>query len=62
MAWKFDPMTVDLIWVETTDMLVQSGSIDMGNSVLGDISIDTGSRTNDTSIVDSGLRVVNGSI
>lgn len=62
MAWKFDPISVDLVWVETTDLVVQSGSVDFGNSVLGDIAIDTGSRTNDTSIMDSGLRVVNGSI
>lgn len=61
MAWKFDPANIDIVWVFTTSQLIESGSLDLG-SMESDLSVDTGDRTNDTSIVDQGLRVVDGNI
>lgn len=40
---------------------IESGTIDFGDEITSDLSIDTGDRTNDTSIVDQGLRVIEGS-
>jgi hypothetical protein len=39
---------------------VESGSIDLGSGTTGDLSIDTGDRTNDSTVVDQGLRVIEG--
>jgi len=61
MAWKFDPTSIDIVWVATTTELIESGNLDLGD-LNSDLSIDTGDRTNDSSIVDQGLRVVNGNI
>lgn len=58
MSWKFDPISQDIVWIETVETVVTSGSIEFGSAINGDISLDTGLRTNDTSIIDSGLRVV----
>lgn len=61
MSWKFDPTNIDIVWVATTSELIESGVLDLG--VAGsDLSIDTGDRTNDSSIVDQGLRVIDGNI
>lgn len=61
MAWRFDPTNIDIVWIATTSELIESGSLDLGNST-SDLSVDTGDRTNDSSIVDQGLRVVDGNI
>lgn len=39
---------------------IESGTIDFGSEIGSDLSIDTGNRENDSSIVDQGLRVVEG--
>lgn len=57
MAWKFDPQTEDIIWVETTDTVNTSGTIAFGDYVTNDLTLDTGNRTNDGSIIDPGLRL-----
>lgn len=61
MAWKFDPTNVDIVWVVTTSEIIESGTLDLGDFT-SDLSVDTGERTNDSSIVDQGLRVIDGNI
>lgn len=41
---------------------IESGAIRFGDQIDGDLSIDTGDRTNDSSVVDQGLRIINGNI
>lgn len=62
MPWRFDPQSIDLVFVNTTTQLVESGSLDFGDNFQSDLSIDTGDRTNEVSTIDGGLRVVDGSI
>jgi hypothetical protein len=62
MPWRFDPQSIDLVFVVDTNVPVVSGSIEFGNEIGSDLAIDTGERENDTSIVDNGLRVIDGSI
>ena len=57
MAWKFDPQSEDIIWVETTDTVNTSGSVDFGSYTTNDLTMDAGNRTNDGSIIDPGLRL-----
>lgn len=53
MAWKFDPQSLDIVFV--VDIIeLSSGSIDLGS---GDLSIDTGLRENDSSTLDQGERI-----
>lgn len=60
MAWKFDPVSNQLIWYLSVEMIqVVDGSIDLG---LGDLLIDTGLREDDLSVLDQGQRVIDGSI
>lgn len=61
MAWKFNPSNIEVVWVVTSTELVESGSLDLGSST-SDLSVDTGDRTNDTAVLDQGLRVIDGSI
>lgn len=61
MSWKFDPVSVDLVWAVTGTELVESGILDLGG-LDGDLLVDTGDRSNDSSTLDQGLRVINGSI
>lgn len=57
--WKYNPITGQFIFVEITPpTYVSEGTVSFGDSVNGDISIDTGNRDNTTSVMDSGLRVV----
>jgi hypothetical protein len=58
MAWKFDLTSVDLVWVETIDMAMNTGNLDFGSGTDSDMSVDMGTRTNDSSVIDSGLRVL----
>lgn len=62
MPWKFDAQNVDIVFVQVTTQQVVAGSIDFGDNFESDLTIDTGERTNSISIVDGGLRVVDGSI
>ena len=54
--WKFNPITQELIFTQSVDQIVQAGEIDFGTSS-SDLSIDTGLRENDGSIIDQGERV-----
>lgn len=51
--WVFNPVKVELQFLTSVDE-IQTGMIDMG---LGDLSIDTGDRMNDTSSIDQGERI-----
>lgn len=62
MPWKFDPQSVDIVFVQITSQQVVAGSIDFGDNFQSDLTIDTGDRSNDLSTIDGGLRVVDGSI
>jgi hypothetical protein len=57
MSWRFDPIKIDLVWTETVDELVDNATIDLG-TFEGDITIDTGDRNNDSSIIDQGERII----
>jgi hypothetical protein len=59
--WKFDSSAVDLVFVQTPEDIQPAGSLDFG-AVSSDISLDTGERTNDNSIVDNGERLIDGDI
>lgn len=61
MAWKFDPQVLDLRWVVEPEKIITEGVIDLG-ALSSDLQIDTGERTNDSSVLDQGLRVIDGSI
>ena len=61
MPWKFDPQSIDLVFVNITTQMVESGSLDFGSEIDSDLAVDTGDRENDTSIVDNGLRIIDGS-
>jgi hypothetical protein len=61
MSWRFDPTKVEIVWTTTTSELIESGSLDLG-SLGSDLSVDTGDRTNDSSVLDQGLRVIDGNI
>ena len=65
MAWKFDPILIDIIWIANEETLTQVGTMSFGNvtsldptQLSGDLYVDTGDRTNDNSILDQGLRVI----
>jgi hypothetical protein len=62
MPWRFDAQAVDIVFVIDTNTPVISGSIEFGSELDSDLTIDTGNRENDSSIVDNGLRVIDGSI
>lgn len=60
MAWKFDSLTSDVVWVTSLEMTpVVDGSIDLG---IGDLLIDIGLREDGSSVLDQGQRVIDGSI
>lgn len=61
MAWKFDQNIVDLIWTHPIGEIEDSASIVMGDST-SDLTVDTGDRTNDTSTLDQGQRIIDGDI
>jgi hypothetical protein len=62
MPWRFYAQTVDLVFVVDTSVPIASGSIEFGTEIESDLSVDTGDRTNDTSNIDGGLRIIDGSI
>ena len=57
--WVFDPFSGTFKFVE---MPAETGSIVDGNLDFGvsssDVTLDTGDRTNDTSTIDSGNRII----
>lgn len=56
MAWKFNAVTQEIVWVKTvSDMLVADGNLDLAS---GDLQIDTGLRDNESSILDQGSRLI----
>lgn len=57
MAWRFDAIKIDVVWVNTTDELIADGSLDLGE-IGSDLSIDTGDRTNDSGVIDQGERII----
>lgn len=61
MAWKFDPQVLDIRWVVEPEEVITEGVLDLGEGN-ADISVDTGERTNDSSMLDQGLRVIDGNI
>ena len=62
MAWKFDFKEVDLVWIQPVADIVDNASIAMGDYGSSDLTVDTGDRTNDTSVVDQGDRIIDGNI
>ena len=62
MPWKFDAQNVELVFVQISTQQIVSGSIEFGDEIDGDLIVDTGERTNALSIIDNGLRVIDGSI
>lgn len=60
MAWRYDPISSSLIWFVSIELVpIADGSMDLGG---GDLLIDTGLRENDSSVVDQGQRIIDGSI
>lgn len=62
MAWKFDPFLVDIVWVVPSSDIIDGANINLGDSADSDLTIDTGSRENEGSVIDQGLRVIDGDI
>jgi hypothetical protein len=62
MPWKFDSQSVDIVFIVDTTIAIVSGSVELGDSISSDLSIDTGDRENESSLVDGGLRIIDGSI
>lgn len=59
MTWRFDPIACEIYWVPESS--IENGVISFGQELLDDLSVDTGDRTSDGSIMDSGLRIIDGS-
>lgn len=59
--WKFDTTSVDIIFVQINSTQIISGEVNLG-STASDLLVDTGNRSNDTSFIDQGLRIIDGSI
>jgi len=60
MAWRFDPISNGLIWTVSIELVaIADGSMDFGG---GDLQIDAGMRDDDSSVVDQGQRIIDGSI
>jgi hypothetical protein len=62
MPWRFDAQAVEIVFVIDTNVPIESGSLIFGDEIGSDLNVDTGLRDNDTSIVDNGLRIIDGSI
>lgn len=57
--WKFDYILGDLIWSQSIDSVkIFDAEISMGEKLDSDISLDLGLRSNETSIIDQGSRVI----
>lgn len=62
MAWKFDSLAVDIVWVVPSSDIIDGANINLGDGTTSDLTIDTGSRENEGSVIDQGLRVIDGDI
>jgi hypothetical protein len=62
MPWRFDAQAVDIVFVIDTNVPIESGLLAFGEEIGSDLNVDTGNRENDSSIVDNGLRIIDGSI
>lgn len=61
MPWKFDPTEGDLVFVFTSGAgIEEAASITYGDTSSSDLIVDTGDRTNDTSTIDQGDRIIEG--
>jgi hypothetical protein len=58
MTGNFEPIPIIVVQIDQESL----GIIDYGQQVGGDLSIDTGDRTNEISYVDQGLRIIDGNI
>lgn len=58
MPWKFDAQIADLVFVIKPDDVSDPANVTLGDSGLSDLAIDTGERTNDSSTLDQGQRVI----
>lgn len=56
--WKFDPTTVELVWVVVPSELIFDGLTEFGDSQDSDLEISFGERENDSSVVDNGNRII----
>lgn len=57
MPWRFDPFLIDLVWMPPVQTITELANVNFGDQAGGDLTIDTGDRTNDISDIDQGLRV-----
>lgn len=62
MPWRFDAQAVDIVFIVDTSEQIVSGSVNFGDEINSDLSLDAGFRDNETSEVDSGLRIIDGNI
>jgi hypothetical protein len=58
MAWKFDFLSGEIVWVQTQTALIFDGQVDFGDEVGSDLELSCGSRDNESSIIDNGSRVI----
>jgi hypothetical protein len=61
MAWRFDPVLVDIVWSGEEKSMAEIAIIDFGSQG-SDLDIDFGERENDESIIDQGYRVADGNL
>jgi hypothetical protein len=55
--WKFDPLLVDIVFVQSTISGLGSGSINFGELLNDDLQLNAGDRTLASSIIDGGDRL-----
>lgn len=60
--FKYDPILVDFVFVQTITQRINDGAVNFGDEVQSDLAVDAGERNNDTSELDSGLRIIDGNI
>lgn len=60
--FKYDPILVEFVFVQTITQRINDGAINFGDEVESDFAIDAGERNNDNSELDSGLRIIDGNI
>ena len=58
MTGNFEPIPIIIVQVNSESL----GVIEYGQQIEGDLSIDTGDRTNESSYLDQGLRIIDGNI
>jgi hypothetical protein len=55
--WKFDPLLVDIVFVQSTTSGLGSGLINFGELLNDDLQLDAGERTLANSVIDGGDRL-----